>query len=317
MRRACTVFFVVGALLAVGAPSAFAAWDDPACEEDGSDILGTAECTPPGEPPGVPPDPNSCEGAVYCERTYAELDAAGFSSADMKLEDKEEKTVADKEAKTDWGGGGGGGGCEPSCTSSFSTTEEGGSTRNYSGWVSWYNYNDKKCQGTVRDNNHCAWLYHKYRIYVDGEPTPTVYNTAYPSRSGNNNPPDKWRFNVGPIPDRFKSCPEGSCVTKRAYRWGRQNGVFTKYEEDLRASFYPGKWRLDPWTIYKPSDTSVDRGAFEIHGGRNDDGSSRLWTTRTQGCIRLTIGGVNGLKRKWDNRTDNKRRARVYVEHNA
>jgi hypothetical protein len=90
------------------------------------------------------------------------------------------------------------------------------------------------------------------------------------------------------------------------------NGEFTGYEEDTGDSFYPGKWRLDPWVVYKPSDTSVSRSAFEIHGGRNTDHTSKLWTTRTQGCIRLAVEGINGLKAKWDNRTSNKRTARVW-----
>ena len=280
-------------------------WTDPACEEDGSDLLDTAYCTPTQDLPQPPPDLDICDGATYCELTYEALELLGFSSVDMDDEDAEAlaQIEADMAAET----------IQPLSTGSESTGSTSGTY--YGAWVSWYNYNNKKCQGTKRDNNHCAWLYHKYKVYVGGAPKSPIYVSTFPSRSGNNKPDDKWWVNHGPIPGEFKACP--NCSNRRDYRWGRMNGRFTGYERDNSIPFYPGKWRLDPWTIYKPSNTNVKRGAFEIHGGRNTDGTSRLWTTRTQGCIRLSIPGVRGLKGKWDWKTDNRRTARVYVRHNA
>jgi hypothetical protein len=183
----------------------------------------------------------------------------------------------------------------------------------YGGWVSFYNYRGRRCRGTVRDGGHCAWLYHKYRVFEGGDPKGQIQVTSYPARSGNNDPSDKWVRNLGPIPNRFRPRPRAR--TRSEYRWGRMNGRFTGFESDRRESFYPGLWRLDPWVVYKPR-TRYYRSAFEIHGGRTADGSSRLWTTRTQGCIRLSIAGILGLRGKWAKRTDNRRTARLYVLHN-
>lgn len=99
------------------------------------------------------------------------------------------------------------------------------------------------------------------------------------------------------------------------------NGIHTGFEYDVRDSFYPGKWRLDPWTVANPGpDGDAFRSSFEIHGGalRGIDGtltSPRLWTMPTLGCIRLDTDGLMGLKSKWDNRTDNPRTMRLYVRY--
>jgi hypothetical protein len=197
--------------------------------------------------------------------------------------------------------------------SALPATAASGGRLSYGGWVSFYNYRGRRCRGTVRDGGHCAWLYHKYRVFEGGDPKGQIQVTSYPARSGNNDPSDKWVRNLGPIPNRFRPRPRAR--TRSEYRWGRMNGRFTGFESDRRESFYPGLWRLDPWVVYKPR-TRHYRSAFEIHGGRNADGSSRLWTTRTQGCIRLSIAGILGLRGKWAKRTDNRRTARLYVLHN-
>jgi hypothetical protein len=290
---------VATALLLValsGASAAQAAWQDPQCEEDSSPRAESTFCIPPGDVDQPPDEANTCAGSEYCELTYAQLEDLGFGSSGLQVEDAEAAQTVDAAVPT-----------RPEPTAASRTF--------YGAWVSFYLYNGKRCAGTVKDNGHCGWLFHKYRVYVSGTPKPGIYVTAYPARSGNDAPSDEWHPGLGPIPDRFKASSGGP--VRDEYRWGRMNGSFTGFESDSSDSFYPGKWRLDPWVIHKPTNTNVTRSSFEIHGGRNGDGSSRLWTTRTNGCIRLSIAGVRGLKGKWSNRTDNRKQARVYVVHNA
>jgi hypothetical protein len=222
--------------------------------------------------------------------TYRRLDASGYPVSGLRSDDLE---------------------AEADLSMPSSATARGLA---YGGWISFYSFRGRRCRGTVRDSGHCAWLYHKYRVFEDGDPKGGIHVTAFPARSGNNDPSDKWIRSVGPIPNRFRARPRGH--TRNEYRWGRMNGRFTGFERDGRESFYPGLWRLDPWVIYKPHSRHY-RSSFEVHGGRNSDGSSRLWTTRTSGCIRLSMSGIRGLKAKWDRRTDNRRTARLYVVHNA
>jgi hypothetical protein len=277
---------------ALGATPAGAGWRAPGCEIDGAAIARSRACTPPRGIRPAPRVPNSCAGAVYCEATYRELDAAGFDSAQLRALDD-----------------------EASKTASRTTADLRAPGRlTYGGWVSFHNYRGRRCAGTVRDSGHCAWLFHEYRVFEGGDPRGGVHVTAFPARSGDDDPSDKWVRNVGPLPDRFRARRRGR--TRDSYRWGRMNGRFTGFETDGRDSFYPGLWRLDPWVVYKPHSARY-RSSFEVHGGRNSDGSSRLWTTRTGGCIRLSIAGIRGLRAKWSNRTDNRRRARLYVVHNA
>jgi hypothetical protein len=278
------------AAVAAAAPMAEAGWRDPACEIDGGAATSLERCVPPLHAAEPSPAHSSCAGAVYCEMSYDELDAAGFDSADLRRHDGRASDAAGNALQARASG-----------------------RLSYGGWVSFFNFKGKRCAGTVRDSGHCAWLFHEYRVFEGGDPRGGVHVTAYPARSGNDDPSDKWVRNVGPLPDRFRTKPGGR--TRDHYRWGRMNGRFTGFESDGRESFYPGLWRLDPWVAYKPR-SRYYRSSFEVHGGRNTDGSSRLWTTRTGGCIRLSIAGIRGLKGNWARRTDNKRRARLYVIHN-
>lgn len=93
-------------------------------------------------------------------------------------------------------------------------------------------------------------------------------------------------------------------------RWGRMNGSYRGFERDHTEKFYPGKWRFDPWDHVKKPGGSTIRGEFEIHGGR---GNSSFANSGTQGCIRLKMGGIRGLHGKWNNKTDNRRKAKVFV----
>jgi hypothetical protein len=162
----------------------------------------------------------------------------------------------------------------------------------YGAWVNFHLYNGTNCANTVKAAGYCGWLYHKYTASSTG----ATYTSSYPARSGNNNPANDWMPNVGPIPNEY------------SWKWGFMNGVYRGYEVDTSASFYPGKWRLDPWSVTR---NGVTRGAFEIHGG---SGAHDFWSSGTLGCIRLPQTSVTGLKSKWDTRTDNKASgAYVYI----
>ncbi|MEX0989425.1 MAG: hypothetical protein WD206_03895 [Actinomycetota bacterium] len=271
------------------AAPAVAEWTDPVCEVDGAPEAGLSGCVPPADAGGTSFDPNSCAGARTCEQTYAELEGTQF--ADPIVRDEDDRAIAELDVRLSRGSG-----------------------VAYAGWTTFALYDGKQCRGTVRDNGHCGWLYHKFRAVTDQGPRPGVFVTAFPARSGNNYPPQRWVRNVGPVPDRFKGSAGGK--VRDSFRWGRMHGSYTGFEWDSRSSFFPGKWRLDPWVIYKPG-SSRTRSSFEIHGGRRSDGGASLWTTRTAGCIRLSIKGIRGLKSKWDNRTDNRRRASLYVVHHG
>ena len=286
----CVFLLVAGTLCA---SPATADWSDPSCEVDGSPLAGSQACVPPVDADDPTPIPNSCAGADVCEQTYAQLRGTAFDDLGVRTEDAQAlsdlPTVPARRLR--------------------------GSGISYGGWVSFHLYRDKHCNGTIKDNNFCGWLFHKYRVITATGPKPGIHVTAFPARSGNNRPGDEWVRDLGPVPNRFAGSAGGHPRT--SFRWGRMNGSYTGFEQDGSGSFYPGKWRLDPWVIHQPAHPSHTRSSFEIHGGRNGDGSSRFWTTRTNGCIRLTIKGIRGLRAKWSHRTDNRRRAEVYVVHHA
>ncbi|MEX2276068.1 MAG: hypothetical protein WEA10_10970 [Actinomycetota bacterium] len=286
----CALLVTSGAL---AAPPAVADWSDPACEIDGSPLAGSDGCVPGADATDPASGPNSCAGASICEQTYAQLRGTVFDDSDVRTEDDRALSELPVVPARRLRGGG----------------------ISYGGWVSFHLYRDKHCAGTIKDNNFCGWLFHKYRAIDSSGPRPGIQVTAFPARSGNNRPASKWVRNLGPVPNRFTASAGGRART--SFRWGRMNGSYTGFERDGTGSFYPGKWRLDPWVIHQPSKPSHTRSSFEIHGGRNGDGSSRFWTTRTAGCIRLTIKGIRGLRAKWSHRTDNRRRAEVYVVHHA
>ena len=169
-RRGLAVCLVALSVWSVSeAVPAHADWRDPVCEIDGGGAAGTAACTPPPHRAQPRPSANSCAGAAYCEMTYRELDAAGFSTAGLGFDDVE--AASDIRMSSD-----------PSSAGRLA----------YGGWISFYNYRGRMCSGTVRDSGHCAWLYHKYRVFEGGDPKGGIHVTAFPSRSGHNDPSDKW-----------------------------------------------------------------------------------------------------------------------------
>jgi hypothetical protein len=291
-RSLAAALFASVILVPLGAPAppAMAAippvnWQDPECEVDGSPWADSNQCTPPAEVPQPwPALAPSCEGAVFCMATYEQMRQAGFDTT--QLEAHEAEMLASM----------------PPHSSPQSPY--------YSAFVEFDLYAAPTgCSGTVRDNNHCGWLYHRYVIGDD----PPTYTSSYPARSGNNNPPNKWTVNVGPLPDTWKSSSPSIASPYR--RWGWMNSGFTGYESSGSDTFYPGKWRLDPWNVYSGAGkTGTHRSAFEIHGGRN---AHDFWIKRTAGCIRLPSGSITGLKSMWDTRSSNKRdpyvRVRAYL----
>ncbi len=133
-------------------------------------------------------------------------------------------------------------------------------------------------------NGYLGTLYFTYGIYSAASDSYKWFTVSWPARSGNNRPADQAKSGVGPIPE---------------YRWtfGFLYGAWRGYEGDARESFYPGKWRLDPWT-----GGPYGRGNMEVHGGigTHEYGA-------TNGCIRLYSKHLPQLKTYYDSKMANKR----------
>ncbi len=258
------------AMAGTASASANAGWRSRACERDGSPLLASPFCTPNPPVHQPPSTPATCEGAIVCMGTYADLRRAGFDITGMRAADRRMLAAHPELSRP------------PSDLPQVATTT-------YSAWMDFYLYANLNCSGTVSQNGRCGWLYHKYIKIVNGVPKTGVTTSAYPARSGNNNPAQDWVVNVGPIPNEF------------TYAWGFMNGVFTGFESDTTDTFSPGKWRLDPWSV---TNNGVTRGAFEVHGGIN---AHSFYTTGTQGCIRLPAASITSLKSMWNNFTSNKK----------
>jgi hypothetical protein len=222
-----------------------------------------------------------CAGALICDATWAQLQALGFSTAEMQAEVAQTAAVfAQAQAS---------GGVTPM-----------GMPADWTGYFGSNDVNlyaaDSTCNGTVTYNNHCAWLFNHYTLYRSGIPR-TTYTTPFPARSGNNKPADDWVVDLGPAPngDWTSSSP-----SLGQFHWGWQNGSKVGFVSNKTDTFYPGKFPLDPWSVTK---SGVTRGAFEIHGGRN---AHDFWSMYTHGCVRMPSASVTSLKALWVNYTDNK-----------
>jgi hypothetical protein len=139
-------------------------------------------------------------------------------------------------------------------------------------------------------NGYLGTLYFTYGIYSAASDSYKWFTVSWPARSGNNRPADQAKVNVGPIPE---------------YRWtfGFLYGAWRGYEADARESFYPGKWRLDPWT-----GGPYGRGYMEVHGGigTHEYGA-------TSGCIRLYSKHLPQLKTYYDSKMANKKDASTAI----
>lgn len=127
--------------------------------------------------------------------------------------------------------------------------------------------------GSMTYNGYRGTLYFRYGYYSAYTDSYRWYTVSYPAISGNNIPRYQSVINVGPTPE---------------YTWdlGFLYGAYRGYESDYRTSFYPGKWRLDPWT-----GGPYGRGYLEVHGGTSD-----RYFKPTAGCIRLTPGAISSLQ---------------------
>jgi hypothetical protein len=133
-------------------------------------------------------------------------------------------------------------------------------------------------------NGYLGTLYFTYGIYSAASDSYKWFTVSWPARSGNNRPGDQAKAGVGPLPE---------------YRWtfGFVYGAWRGYEGDARESFYPGKWRLDPW-----AGAPYGRGYMEVHGGigTHEYGA-------TNGCIRLYSKHLPQLKTYYDSKMANKK----------
>lgn len=132
-------------------------------------------------------------------------------------------------------------------------------------------------------NGYLGTLYFVYGYYQPTTDSYRWYSVSWPARSGNNIPAYQGVVNVGPIP---------------AYTWrfGFMYGAWRGYEPDGRVEFYPGKWRLDPWT-----GGPYGRSCLEVHGG-----TGLHEFAATSGCIRLYPSSISSLRSYYTYKMANK-----------
>jgi hypothetical protein len=133
-------------------------------------------------------------------------------------------------------------------------------------------------------NGYRGTLYFTYGIYNATVDAYKWYTVSWPAISGNNRPSDQDVPNVGPVPE---------------YTWdfGFLGSTWQGYVSNAAAEFYPGEWRLSPWT-----GAPYGRCYFETHGG-----SGTHYFKPTHGCIRLTPSNISALKTYYDGKMANKK----------
>ena len=138
--------------------------------------------------------------------------------------------------------------------------------------------------GTWTYNGYRGTLYFTYGLYNATVDAYKWFTVSWPAISGNNRPADQSKVSLGPIPE---------------YTWdfGFMSGVWRGYEPDSRVEFYPGQWRLDPWT-----GAPYGRRYLEVHGGNGD-----RYFKPTAGCIRTTPSNISALKTYYDTKMANKK----------
>ncbi len=144
-------------------------------------------------------------------------------------------------------------------------------------------------------NGYLGTLYFIYGIYSPITDSYKWYTVSWPARSGNNRPSDQSKVGIGPIPEY-------------AWKYGFMYGTWRGFEPDGRDAFYPGKWRLDPWT-----GGPYGRSYLEVHGGIDDHEFAA-----TSGCIRLRAADIVALKSYYDTKMANKKdpqTAKLYVRY--
>lgn len=130
---------------------------------------------------------------------------------------------------------------------------------------------------------YLGMLYFTYGYYTAVTDSYKWYTVGWPARSGDNVPSHQSWVNKGPIP-------------AYTYDFGFMYGAWRGYEPDGRDSFYPGKWRLDPWT-----GAPYGRSCLEVHGGRYSHEFAA-----TSGCIRIYPGAISSLRSYWTYKMANK-----------
>jgi hypothetical protein len=133
-------------------------------------------------------------------------------------------------------------------------------------------------------NGYRGTLYFTYGIYNATVDAYKWYTVSWPAISGNNRPADQGVSNVGPIP-------------QYAWDFGFIGSTWQGYVSNAAAEFYPGEWRLSPWT-----GAPYGRCYFETHGG-----SGTHYFKPTHGCIRMTPSNITALRTYYGSKMANKK----------
>lgn len=136
---------------------------------------------------------------------------------------------------------------------------------------------------TYARNGYLGTLYFVYGIYSATTDSYKWYTVSWAARSGDNIPSHQSWIGRGPLP-------------AYTYDFGFMYGACRGYEPDGTASFYPGKWRLDPW-----SSAPYGRSCLEVHGG-----SGTHQFAATSGCIRIYPSSITSLRSYYTYKMANK-----------
>lgn len=120
---------------------------------------------------------------------------------------------------------------------------------------------------------YLGMLYFTYGLYSATTDSYRWFTVGWPARSGDNIPSHQSWIGRGPAP-------------AYTYDFGFMYGSYRGYEPDGRAEFYPGKWRLDPWT-----GAPYGRSCLEVHGGQYSHEFAA-----TSGCIRIHPSSITSLR---------------------
>ncbi len=265
-------------------------WTDPGCWEDGNPLAGSDPCIPPArtvdDSSADAGDP--CSGTLVCDGSLQDLINQGTNPASAAAIDAMLTALAAEDDAL----------AQPPSAPTGLRGPDQADTPRFATFF-WFESERQFCDETPYVNGHCAFF-----LFTRDE-NGRHYYSKFAARSGNNRPQDECVQNKGPI--EVRNAPAHN-VKWHYYTVGYMEHSFSGYESSGANEFYPGEWRLDPWTVSKcypydrnnPKDpTRKDRSSFAIHGGRN---GHTLWDNiGTQGCVRLWWPSIDRVKTMWNN----------------
>ncbi|HUR49249.1 MAG TPA: carboxypeptidase-like regulatory domain-containing protein [Acidimicrobiales bacterium] len=276
-------------------------WRGDQCNIESSVALRlstTDVCVRDHEPPASPLEPAdfSCEGIEICRATGEDLLATGFTEDEIRdlMKARIDLDVVSRgEPAVSYGG-----------PTSQANSAADYADRSVVGYELLHKdgpeFRGLKCANTTIRNGYCSFLtYLRYRV-SNGVAYSKDF-TVFAAVSGNNNPDDRWKTELGPIPWDGTNTPHyspGQIPGRSDLMWGTALYEITTDAKSTDPVFEPWKYWLSPENVTNPNqgspikcatgNTCASRGQFRIHGGRK--GYTRTTIYPTLGCVRLSIG---------------------------